>query len=63
VSESLSDNTQRSVLRDRKTVTRGSSSTLEDEEEGEEKEEEEEVVVIILNKEIVKPEVADQSCL
>jgi hypothetical protein len=33
VSKSLSDNIQRDALRDRMTVTRGSSSMLEEEEE------------------------------
>jgi hypothetical protein len=47
VSESPTDNIQRGPLRDRMTVTRGSSSTLEEEEEEEieveeEKEDEEE---------------------
>jgi hypothetical protein len=36
VSESLSDNIQRGALRDRMTLTRGSSLTLEEEEEDEE---------------------------
>jgi hypothetical protein len=33
VSESLSDNIKRGVLRGRMTITRGTSSTLEEEEE------------------------------
>jgi hypothetical protein len=42
VSRSLSENIQRSALRDRRTVTWGSSSTLEEENEEEEGEVDEE---------------------
>jgi hypothetical protein len=42
VSESLSNNIQRGVLRDRITVTRGSSSMFKEEEKEEEDEDEEE---------------------